>query len=342
MGTALGLTPREFEIVKLMASIGHTKGVATKLGISNRTVEHHLAKARRKLGCESTFQAVALVEQARLGEPTQFVAHQRQERALAGKRITGLRPWFWPITSLVCVVLIPVIFAAVEGKVRSRQNVKDFMPIAGLQRSFIEHFIGDHLEREWKTKKGIGEISLQPDPNDPTAHFLRYELKGSTRPDDRDSTWLYRFFRGDNWQLHTQAIYHLPKGMGRQLYVDIIFGNNIRDRSTSLRLWVNRDDFGVKTQLMCDVTGPGISATQLRPISLEKPIDLHFSRVGGEVSIWWSPDGKQRILVSSCQFDKQKLPDVQAILLSGESFGGPGDKDWGGGWVDYRFFELNP
>lgn len=44
------LTPREVEIARLVAAGRSTKGIATDLRISVRTVEVHIANAARKLG----------------------------------------------------------------------------------------------------------------------------------------------------------------------------------------------------------------------------------------------------------------------------------------------------
>jgi DNA-binding NarL/FixJ family response regulator len=59
------LSPREETILQLLAS-GDSQGeIAAKLGISLRTVEHHLAEARRKLAARTNPQAVALYQRLR-------------------------------------------------------------------------------------------------------------------------------------------------------------------------------------------------------------------------------------------------------------------------------------
>jgi DNA-binding NarL/FixJ family response regulator len=56
---AAGLTPRERQILGLLAE-GHTmQRIGTRLGISPRTVEAHVAKVYRKLGVRTRVQAVA-------------------------------------------------------------------------------------------------------------------------------------------------------------------------------------------------------------------------------------------------------------------------------------------
>ena len=52
------LSPRQYEIARLIAH-GHTQAdIALMLGISLRTVEHHTARIRQKVGERSTRRAV--------------------------------------------------------------------------------------------------------------------------------------------------------------------------------------------------------------------------------------------------------------------------------------------
>lgn len=52
------LSPRQYEIARLIAH-GHTQAeIALMLGISRRTVEHHAARIREKAGERSTRRAV--------------------------------------------------------------------------------------------------------------------------------------------------------------------------------------------------------------------------------------------------------------------------------------------
>lgn len=54
-----GLTPRETEVLRLMA-LGYTSAqIAHKLGLSRRTVETHRARVHRKLGLETRAQLVS-------------------------------------------------------------------------------------------------------------------------------------------------------------------------------------------------------------------------------------------------------------------------------------------
>jgi DNA-binding NarL/FixJ family response regulator len=56
---AAGLTSRERQVLELLSD-GHTmRQIATRLGISPRTVETHVAKLYRKLGVSTRVQAVS-------------------------------------------------------------------------------------------------------------------------------------------------------------------------------------------------------------------------------------------------------------------------------------------
>lgn len=55
------LTKRQHRVLSLYASGCKRASVASKLGISPRTVERHLALAMVKLECSSIHQAVAIV-----------------------------------------------------------------------------------------------------------------------------------------------------------------------------------------------------------------------------------------------------------------------------------------
>lgn len=56
---AASLTPRELQILELVSGGLTMRQIATRLGISPRTVESHVAKLYRKLGVRSRVQAVA-------------------------------------------------------------------------------------------------------------------------------------------------------------------------------------------------------------------------------------------------------------------------------------------
>lgn len=57
----LGLTAREAEVASLMGRGLSDRAIATRLGISLRTAEHHAESVRHKIGAESRSLAVALL-----------------------------------------------------------------------------------------------------------------------------------------------------------------------------------------------------------------------------------------------------------------------------------------
>lgn len=63
------LSPREREVLDLLAAGKRNKGIARDLGISPRTVEAHRARLMERLGVGSVAEAVRLAVQADLGQP---------------------------------------------------------------------------------------------------------------------------------------------------------------------------------------------------------------------------------------------------------------------------------
>jgi DNA-binding CsgD family transcriptional regulator len=57
----LGVTAREAEVALLMGRGLSDQAIATRLGISCRTAEHHAERVRHKIGAESRSRAVALL-----------------------------------------------------------------------------------------------------------------------------------------------------------------------------------------------------------------------------------------------------------------------------------------
>ena len=54
------LTPKEIEIIELIAQGLHNREIATTLGIKNRTVDFHVSNILPKLGVKSRFEAVLI------------------------------------------------------------------------------------------------------------------------------------------------------------------------------------------------------------------------------------------------------------------------------------------
>jgi DNA-binding NarL/FixJ family response regulator len=60
------LSPREQDVLRLVATGLTTAGIGAKLGISAETVKHHSARLRQKLGARNRASAVALADAAGL------------------------------------------------------------------------------------------------------------------------------------------------------------------------------------------------------------------------------------------------------------------------------------
>jgi DNA-binding CsgD family transcriptional regulator len=71
-----GLTPRELEVLTLLADGLRNAEIAARLVLSVRTVDHHVSAILRKLGVRTRVQASA--EAARLGLAETFGAHERR------------------------------------------------------------------------------------------------------------------------------------------------------------------------------------------------------------------------------------------------------------------------
>ena len=54
-----GLTPRELEVLRLVAAGHSTRAIAAQLGVSERTVEHHVAHIYRKIDARGRVDATA-------------------------------------------------------------------------------------------------------------------------------------------------------------------------------------------------------------------------------------------------------------------------------------------
>ena len=59
-GNTWGLTPREDEVLRLLASGLRQEEIASRLVVSRRTVGSHIQNVLRKMGASSRTQAVAL------------------------------------------------------------------------------------------------------------------------------------------------------------------------------------------------------------------------------------------------------------------------------------------
>jgi len=86
------LSPRELEVVMLVADGLANKSIAQKLEISVKTIEKHRANASRKLGVGSTAELVRLAVESDLETEEPTVAHSdAAERApLVGSQIPAI------------------------------------------------------------------------------------------------------------------------------------------------------------------------------------------------------------------------------------------------------------
>ena len=60
LANAAGLTTRELSVLRLLANGLSNKAIATLLGISPKTVDHHVSAIIGKLGAQSRGHAVAI------------------------------------------------------------------------------------------------------------------------------------------------------------------------------------------------------------------------------------------------------------------------------------------
>jgi two-component system, NarL family, nitrate/nitrite response regulator NarL len=66
------LTPREREILVLLAKLGTQRMVARELGISWSTVKNHLVNAREKLGVDTAIQACVAYDRLLRGQDAEL------------------------------------------------------------------------------------------------------------------------------------------------------------------------------------------------------------------------------------------------------------------------------
>ena len=64
--TEHSLSPRQREVLALLALGVKARGIALRLGLSETTVRNHIAEILRRLGCHSQLEAVARAREWRL------------------------------------------------------------------------------------------------------------------------------------------------------------------------------------------------------------------------------------------------------------------------------------
>lgn len=212
------LSRRECEVLNALAEIGHAKGVANQLKISQRTVEAHLASARAKLGCDTT---IRLLEVYRSRAPVQTgpaTGVVRQSRAVLQARKVILA-----IGGLLLVVMAAVL---------------TFMPSKPPSPTrFFEAFDGPKLEG-WQVRRGAGSISLTKRPG-----WLRYSLTEYTpSPPREQSAGLMRTIVGSRFRCFIRCQVDLPgEQHGRQFFVSLTFGDKNGPNTSGAQLTITRD-----------------------------------------------------------------------------------------------------
>ena len=82
MGVLTSLTPRESEVLELLAEVSTASELAKRLFVSTRTVESHLSHAYRKLGVRSrpdALEAYAAMKKAAEGPMKGILAYTEEE-----------------------------------------------------------------------------------------------------------------------------------------------------------------------------------------------------------------------------------------------------------------------
>jgi DNA-binding NarL/FixJ family response regulator len=82
------LTPRELEVLRLLAAGLRPTGIADELVISPKTVSNHIQKILAKLGAHSSAEAVAIAYREGLGGDADVAAHSLTD-ASGGMRLDG-------------------------------------------------------------------------------------------------------------------------------------------------------------------------------------------------------------------------------------------------------------
>ena len=71
----VALTPRELQVLRLLAAGRRPRGIADELVISPKTVSNHIQKILAKLGAHSSAEAVAIAYREGLGEDAEVTGH---------------------------------------------------------------------------------------------------------------------------------------------------------------------------------------------------------------------------------------------------------------------------
>lgn len=330
-----------------MATIGHTKGVAAKLGISNRTIEHHLSNARQKLGCESTIQAINLLtrplETRSVAEPNpDAVKSDAQVENRPHPRIR--RPLLWAVAILGVGTFGLVIALRSSSLSRAGKAGADDAP-----SKIIEDFEYNSIDPRWTVKQGNNRVATV------NGDYLRYELTQATLKDPRENnTRAYTFFSGRDWRLSFKVKYSLP-GVhnGRQQWFRIDFDENVGDPRESLNIEASKDvpvkgqDLkSVPLMVSYSIFAKGWPSATQGPIpDIREGEDVWFEidRHGSFISLKWSKDGADGRYSNpvTSPLDPE-TGDIQSITIWGSAYDDPKDPKGVEGWADYDYVHLEP
>lgn len=325
------LTARERQVLELMGSIGHSKGVAAELGISTRTVEHYLSRARQKLGAETTVQALNTFRQV---EPVSTPADITESHALDDVEIATV-----PRNSRILARVILCCVLALVGIAGYFAWPPKSLASQGIVEPIFSDDFNHGVLNDWTHRQGVGRVSATESPGK-----LRYTLTGkSSRTKGNAPYYLYRTFRGKYWELEFKAAFKLPyRQHGRQFHVYVVFGDDPFDISRNFTWWVNHDSPGKDTpkhaQLCATASEPGRQDTRAQPIESEKqePVTVVMARNGNAVRIEYvRADGT---LSGHLETGFQELPDVQSIVVFGQAYDNDADLHGIGGWIDFEYF----
>jgi DNA-binding CsgD family transcriptional regulator len=348
--TKRGLSPRERQILKLISVVGHTKGVAEQLGISSRTVEHHLARARQKLGCDTTFQAIALVQEVH--PPTPSAPASIAPAELNRKPRQGAIASVAVAAVLICAasVLLWIRFAgASTASIRSKELSVAIIPTASktdpktlaarasLLTAFDESFDWPTLDPDWRLTDGVGDCTLLRG-----SESLRYKLTNGTEHGDREAKWLFRHFRGRVWQLQAKVRYTLPPASGRQIVFGIVFGPTMDDRSHRVVYSLNREATGPPQLGTLGYDGDTVWGGQLPLSTSPNTLYLRITRIRQDISLSISEDGDHYDPCFTVHDYRSPLSDVQAVCLSASCFNDKAATAAGGSWLDVEYVKLIP
>lgn len=330
-----------------MATIGHTKGVASKLGISNRTVEHHLSNARQKLGCESTIQAIDHLrrpsEARSLSEPIlDAVKSDTDVEKRPHPRLRGLLLW---AAALLVVGTIGSLIALRSSSLAHGGNTSTI----DAPSKIIEDFEYSSIDPRWTIRPGNNRVFTV------NGDYLRYELTKATVKDPMENNArAYAFFSGRDWRLSFKVKYSLPgTHNGRQQWLRIGFDGNADDPEEFLNIEATKDlplrgqpPLSAAFKVSYAVSSKSWQIPSKGEIpDVHEGVDCWFEivRHGSSISIRWSGTGADGHFSDwfSAPLDPN-TGNLQSITIWGSAYDDPNIPRGVEGWADYDYIHLEP